>query len=117
MTLGGLLLAVIIGCEVLRPGLRRAYRSVRVPFYFAAVVLYFISVSGVACVGMESMLRYEFCVHALVVVAVLHYLTNVPLRSSLARAGAVSAVAISSAFGLSLQSWYIWNFTRGNWVA
>ena len=27
------------------------------------------------------------------------------------------AIALIGAAGLGLQSWYIWNFTRGNWVA
>ena len=66
---------------------------------------------------MESMLRYEFCVHAILVLALLHYLANSPLRSRLGRAGAVTAIAVASAAGLALESWYVWNFTRGNWVA
>ena len=72
---------------------------------------------GVACVKMESMLRYEFCLHPLIVLALLHYLHNLPLRSWLGRASAVTAIALVSAAGLGLESWYIWNFTRGNWVA
>ncbi len=117
MTLGGLLLLVVVACEFLPAGRRQASRSVRIALYFAAFVLYFFSVSGVACVGMESMLRYEFCVHAVLVLALLHFLANVPLRSRLGRAGAVSMIALASAAGLALESWYIWNFTRGNWVA
>jgi hypothetical protein len=65
---------------------------------------------------MESMLRYEFCVHALIVLAFLHFLRQfwpppVPIRAL----GVV--VALASAAGLSVQGWYVWNFTRGNWVA
>jgi hypothetical protein len=90
---------------------------VRIPFYFAAFILYFLSVSGVACVNMESMLRYEFCLHPLIVLALLHYLHNLPFRSWLGRATAVTAIAVIGAAGLGLESWYIWNFTRGNWVA
>jgi hypothetical protein len=26
-------------------------------------------------------------------------------------------VALLSAAGLCVQGWYVWNFTRGNWVA
>ena len=29
----------------------------------------------------------------------------------------IAAVALISAAGLSVQGWYVWNFTRGNWVA
>jgi hypothetical protein len=117
MTLGGLMVLAVIACEFLPAVRKTTSRSVRIAFYFAALVLYFLSVSGVACVAMESMLRYEFCVHAVLVLALLHYLANVPLRSRLGRAGAVTAIALISAAGLALQSWYVWNFTRGNWVA
>ena len=117
MTLGGLLLLAMLVCEFLPIVRRRTNQGARIPFYFAAFVLYFISVAGVACVGMESMLRYEFCLHVLIVLALLHYLHNVPLRSWLGRASAVTAIALISAAGLGLESWYIWNFTRGNWVA
>lgn len=117
MTLGALLLLAMFGCEFLPLARRTLSRSVRVALYFTAFIIYFISVSGVACVAMESMLRYEFCVHAILVLALLHYLANVPLRSRLGRAGAVTAIALVSAAGLALESWYVWNFTRGNWVA
>jgi hypothetical protein len=117
MTIGAIML-LAMGLVEIVPRLRRLEtRSVRLAFYFAAAVLFFVSVSGVACVAMESMLRYEFCVHALIVLALLHYLHNVPLRSRLVRASAVTAIALISAAGLSLESWYVWNFTRGNWVA
>jgi hypothetical protein len=117
MTLGGLMLLAVVACELLPSARNLASRSVRIALYFAAFVLYFLSVSGVACVAMESMLRYEFCVHAVLVLALLHYLANVPLRSRLGRAGAVTIIALISAAGLALESWYVWNFTRGNWVA
>ena len=32
-------------------------------------------------------------------------------------AGRKSLAALASAAGLGLESWYVWNFTRGNWVA
>lgn len=115
MTLGGLVLIVAIAAEFFAP--RQSNRAVRLPFYFVAAVLYFLSVSGVACVDMESMLRYQFCMHPLIVLALLHYFANVPVRSRLARAGAMTFIVLISAFGLALESWYIWNFTRGNWVA
>ncbi len=117
MTIGALMLLALALLEFSGAFRRRLPASDRVAFYFAAAVLFFVSVAGVASVGMESMLRYEFCVHALIVLALLHYLHNVPLRSRLARASAVTAIALISGAGLSLESWYVWNFTRGNWVA
>ena len=117
MTFGALMLLGMFIAEFFLPKQRPTNRSVRIVFYFAAFVLYFVSVSGVACVNMESMLRYEFCLHPLIVLALLHYLHNLSLRSWLGRATAMTIIALVSAAGLALESWYIWNFTRGNWVA
>src|SRR5213595_3694999 len=78
MTLGGVLLLAMMLCELL-PIIRRKFAwTTRVGFYFCAAVIYYVSVSGVASVEMESMLRYEFCVHALIVLAILHFLHQLP---------------------------------------
>src|SRR5215813_3345542 len=69
MTLGGIMLLGMFTAEFFLSKKRPTNRSVRVVFYFAAFVLYFLSVSGVARVNMESMLRYEFCLHPLIVLA------------------------------------------------
>jgi hypothetical protein len=66
---------------------------------------------------MESMLRYEFCLHALIVLAFVHFLHQLRTPPLLVRAFSMAAIAFLSAAGLSLQWWYVWNFTRGNWVA
>jgi hypothetical protein len=128
MTLGALLFVGIAFCELL-VAVRRARRSrpttilegtnwaTRVGIYFCAAAIYYLSVSGVACVAMESMLRYEFCVHVLIVLALLNYLRQFPTPPMLVRALGIAAVALISAAGLSVQGWYVWNFTRGNWIA
>jgi len=117
MTLGGLGFVAIALCEVLAALRRRTAWSVRVGVYFCAAAVYYISVSGVASVEMESMLRYEFCVHALIVLAFLHFLHQFRIPPVLLRAFGMVAVALASAAGLSLQALCVWNFTRGNWVA
>ena len=117
MTLGALLILAIAICELF-PAIRRlAGWPTRAGLYFCAAVIYYISVSGVACVEMESMLRYEFCVHALIVLAILHFLHQLPAPRLWVRASGMAAIALLSAAGLSVQGWYVWNFTRGNWVA
>jgi hypothetical protein len=68
-------------------------------------------------VDMESMLRYEFCVHALIVLALLNFLSQFRTAPMLVRAFGIASVALLSAAGLCVQGWYVWNFTRGNWVA
>ena len=117
MTLGGVLLVAVMLCEVLPIVRRRFAWTSRVGFYFCAVVIYYISVSGVACVEMESMLRYEFCVHALIVLAIVHFLHQLPAPRLWVRVSGMAAVALLSAAGLGVQGWYVWNFTRGNWIA
>jgi len=115
MTLGAVLFLGIAICELsIR---RRAGLPIRVGIYFCAFVIYYLSVSGVACVDMESMLRYEFCAHALIVLALLNFLSQFRAPSALVRAFGTAAVALLGAAGLCVQGWYVWNFTRGNWVA
>src|SRR5437867_3680656 len=117
MTLGAVLLVGVALCELL-PTIRRwAGVPVRAGIYFCAAAIYYLSVSGVACVSMESMLRYEFCVHALIVLALLNFLRQFRTPPMLVRAFGIAAVALLSAAGLCVQGWYVWNFTRGNWVA
>ncbi len=117
MTLGAMLFVAIAFCELLPAIRRRPGLPTRAGIYFCAAAIYYVSVSGVACVDMESMLRYEFCVHALIVLALLNYLRQFRILPMFVRAFGMAAVALLSAAGLCVQGWYVWNFTRGNWVA
>jgi hypothetical protein len=108
---------VVALCELLPAIRRRTAFLTRLGLYFCALVIFYISLAGVASVQMESMLRYEFCTHALIVLALLHYLHQFRLPPVLVRAFGMAAVALLVAAGLSLQGWYVWNFTRGNWIA
>ena len=117
MTLGAVLLIAIAVCELAPAIRRRAGLPLRVGIYFCAATIYYLSVSGVACVDMESMLRYEFCAYALIVLALLNFLSQFRTPPIWVRALGTAAVALVSAAGLCVQGWYVWNFTRGNWVA
>ena len=117
MSLGAVLLVGVALCELVPRIRRRAGRPVRAGIYFCAAAIYYLSVSGVACVSMESMLRYEFAVHALMVLALLNFLRQFRSPPVFVRAFGIGAVALLSAAGLCVQGWYVWNFTRGNWVA
>ncbi len=117
MTIGALLLIAMAMVELLPAIRRRTEWTTRIGIYFCAVVIYYISVSGVASLDMESMLRYEFCVHALIVLAFLHFLRQFRLPPLPVRALGIAVVVIACAVSLSVQGWYVWNFTRGNWVA
>src|SRR5437868_7357098 len=115
MTLGALLIVVIAFCELLPAFRRRTDWATRAGFYFCAAVIYYISVSGVAGVEMESMLRYEFCVHALIVLAIVHFLAQLPTPRLWVRASGMAAMALLGAAGLSAQGGYGGDFTRGDW--
>lgn len=117
MTLGAVLFLAIAVCELVPAIRRRADLPVRAGIYFCAATIYYLSVSGVACVEMESMLRYEFSVYALIVLALLNFLRQFRTPPIWVRALGTAAVALVSAAGLCLQGWYVWNFTRGHWVA
>jgi hypothetical protein len=117
MTLGAVLLAAVVVSELIPPIRRRAGLPVRAGIYFCAATIYYLSVSGVACVDMESMLRYEFSAYALIVLALLNFLRQFRTPPVWVRAFGTAAVALVSAAGMCVQGWYVWNFTRGHWVA
>jgi hypothetical protein len=117
MTLGAVLLVAVAVAELIPAIRRQAGLPVRVGIYFCAATIYYLSVSGVACVEMESMLRYEFSAYALIVLALLNFLRQFRTPPVWVRAFGTAAVALVSAAGLCVQGWYVWNFTRGHWVA
>jgi hypothetical protein len=117
MTLGAVLFVAIVLCELLPMIRRSATWTARIGFYFCGAIIYYISVSGVASVQMESMLRYEFCLHALIVLAFVHFLHQLRTPPLLMRAFGMAAVGLLGVAGFAVQGWYVWNFTRGNWVA
>jgi hypothetical protein len=117
MTLGAVLLVAIAVCELVPAIRHRAGLPLRAGIYFCAATIYYLSVSGVACVDMESMLRYEFAAYALIVLALMNFLRQFRTPPIWVRALGMAAVALVSAAGLCIQGWYAWNFTRGNWVA
>jgi len=117
MTLGAVLLVAIAVCELIPAIRRRAGFPVRAGIYFCAATIYYLSVSGVACVDMESMLRYEFSAYALIVLAALNFLRQFRTSRVWVRAFGTAAVALVGAAGLCVQGWCVWNFTRGHWVA
>jgi hypothetical protein len=116
-TLGAVFFGAALLCELLPAVRRNASWSTRIGFYFCGAIIYYVSLSGVACVNMESMLRYEFCLHALIVLAFVHFLHQLHSPPWPVRAFGMAAVGLASAAGLSVQGWYVWNFTRAHWVA
>jgi hypothetical protein len=117
MSLGALIFIAVAVCELLPAIRRHTAWATRIGIYFCAAVIFYVSVSGVASVAMESMLRYQFCAHALIVLALLHFLHQYRPPPVVLRAFGMAMAALISAAGFSVQGWYVWNFTRGNWIA
>ena len=117
MTLGALVFVVVAAYEIGAARRGMTGWQARVGLYFCAFITYYIAVSGVASVAMESMLRYQFCAHVLIVLAFLHFLTHLPSPPKTARALGIGAAVLLCAASLALQGWYVWTFTRGGWVA
>lgn len=113
----GGIFVVIAALEILGAIGRRSGWRRRVGFYFCAATIYCVSLAGVAPVQMESMLRYDLCVHALVVLGLLHFSREFRVAPVFVRALGMSVAALVFAAGLALQGYYVWNFTQGNWIA
>src|SRR5205809_6441067 len=103
MTLGALVLVGIAVCELVPTIRRRAGLPVRAGIYFCAATIYYLSVSGVACVDMESMLRYEFCAYALIVLAFLKFLRQFRTLPVLVRVLGTASVSLVRAAGLCVK--------------
>jgi hypothetical protein len=117
MTLGALVFVAVAIFELVLGRRRMTGWQARIGLYFCAFITYYIAVSGVASVQMESMLRYQFCAHVLIVLAFLHFLAHIPSPPKTARAFGTGAAVLLCAASLALQGWYVWTFTRGGWVA
>jgi hypothetical protein len=115
--LAGLFFVAIALAELFAAVRWRSDWRKRIGLYFVAAVVYYISVAGVASVQLESMLRYDLCVHALIILALLNFLRELGLPSVYVRASAMAVATLVCAAGLALQGFYVWNFTQGNWVA
>jgi hypothetical protein len=113
----GLFFCVIAIAELLAAIFWKSEWRERIGIYFCAAIIYWLSLAGVASVQMQSMLRYDLCVHALIVLALLHFARQFRVAPVFARALAMGAASIGCAAGLALQGYYVWNFTQGNWVA
>ena len=115
--LAGVLFVAIAIAELFLSIRRRTEWRQRLGFYLSAAIVYYISLAGVATVGLESMLRYDLCVHALVVLGMIHYLREFRLVPVYVRALGMGVASVACAAGLGLQGFYVWNFSQGNWVA
>jgi hypothetical protein len=117
MTAGALIFVVVALVELSLARRGGTGWQSRIGIYFGAFLTYYIAVSGVASVQMESMSRYQFCAHALIVLALMHFLKQFKRPSLGVCILGTAAATFACTAALGLQIWWIWNFTRGGWVA
>jgi hypothetical protein len=67
----------LVECRVARADREGTWRQ-RLGFYLAGGLMFYIAVSGLANSGLISMIRYTFCVHVMLALAVTHLLARVP---------------------------------------
>lgn len=89
----------------------------RLPLHFTGFALYALAVSGVYSVRLESMTRYQFCAHVLLVLGVLHAFFEIGPGRPATRRLLVAAAAVAALFGLVVQMRFAGQFARAEWVA
>lgn len=89
----------------------------RIGLYFVAVALFYISVSGVFSVRLESMTRYHFCTHVFLVLGTLHAFSDIGPRRVATRNLLVALAVVLALFGAHLHYIFAGQFVRGEWVA
>jgi hypothetical protein len=111
--LAGVLFVAIAIAELFLSIRRQTEWRQRLGFYLSAAIVYYISLAGVATVGLESMLRYDLCVHALVVLGLIHYLREFPLPSIYVRALGMGVASVACAAGVGFTGILCLEFFTG----
>jgi hypothetical protein len=112
--LAGVLL--LIECRAARADAERTWRQ-RVGFYLAGGLMFYIAVSGLANSHLLSMIRYTFCVHVMLTLAVVHLVTRRPLPAGRPRAAVSWALVLAAAVSILFEIMFVRLFTHGEWVA
>jgi hypothetical protein len=89
----------------------------RLPFYLSGGLMLYIAISGLANSGLLSMIRYSFCVHVMLCLAVVHLLPRVPALPPLIQRAGVALAALAALVSVTFQVMLTRLFTAGEWVA
>ena len=89
---------------------------VRVPYYFAGLVAFYLAFAGTASVMLQSMLRYTLVTHVCFTLAAIHWYTSTaPDRAATYQPGRAAVFGVM--FAIALQLILLWQFVNGMWVA
>ncbi len=106
----------LVECRLARTDATRGWRQ-RLGLYLAAGLMFYLAVAGVANRYLISMVRYAFCVHVLLILAVLHLLSRVELPRGRWRAALAVPLVGAAALSLTFESMLVLLFTHWEWVA
>lgn len=90
--------------------------GIRLALYASALLLFYTPVCGMIKVEMLSMIRHVYCVHVLLVLAIIHSLSRVECKGIKEYAFIFAATGVM-VVGLWLQIALASRFTTGQWVA
>jgi GNAT superfamily N-acetyltransferase len=88
----------------------------RLALYLSAWLMFFVAVTGLTNLRLVSMVRYSFCVHVLLILAVAHLLSS-PTRVPVRRPRAIVALAVLVVGSVLLQACLLRLYTSGQWVS
>lgn len=89
----------------------------RVGFYFCGWIMFYLSACSLESRGMASMIRYTFCVHVMLVLAVVHLLSKVQPTKAVANNWVAFLMLFMGTASFLMQSKLAYMFTHGEWVA
>jgi hypothetical protein len=110
-------LVALAGWEIAaaRRGLTR-WRE-RIGFYFVGFMLFYIAVSGVFSVRLESMTRYHFCTHVFLVLGAVHAFADIGPKPGPSRNVLIALIVLLALVGAGLHHTFAGQYVRGEWVA
>jgi hypothetical protein len=113
-----LLFCVLAWLEVrlARQDPERSWRQ-RLGFYLCGGLMFYIAVSGLANSELVSMIRYTFCVHVMLTLAVAHLAVKFPLPHRQSKAIALAVLSVAAVLSLTCEMMCAYLFTHSEWVA
>jgi hypothetical protein len=103
-------------CRAAKADGGRGWRQ-RLGLYLAAGLMFYIAVSGLANSYLVSMIRYTFCVHVMLALAVVHLLATARPPAGRWRPVLAGSVAGAALLSVTFQVMFVLLFTHGEWVA
>jgi hypothetical protein len=110
-----------VGLAVVEWKLARAHSDSgwrrRVGFYCCGWLMFYICVSGHYSRGMSSMIRFALCPQAMLVLAVVHLVSQVGVPAFLQSRRAIFWLLLWCLLSLAHELGFTYQFTHGGWVA